>query len=114
MNYSAFGPRVITTDAPLKGMSKQGNISLNNRPVVNLGNNQQGTIKSIGINVDGKEVLIPTIYDGEVHTEQDAIDRFYNTGMHLGVFDTSQNATQGGKYLSNTQNKNYSAFQGIR
>ena len=111
MKQSAFGPRVRTTDAPLRGMSQQGNISLQGRPVVNLQGGEQGTIKSLGINVDGKEVLIPTIFDGKEHSEQDAIARYFKTGMHLGMFDTPQNATQGGQYFSNTQNRNYSAFQ---
>ena len=76
MDYSAFGPRVKTTDAPLRGMTQRGNISLDNRPLVQLGNNQQGTIKSLGINVDGREVLIPTIYDGKDHTDEEEISRF--------------------------------------
>ena len=111
MQQSAFGPRMRTTDAPLRGMTQQGNISLNNRPLVNTQDNQQGTIRSMSINVDGKEVLIPTIFDGKQYSEEDAIQRYFKTGMHLGMFDTPQNATQGGKYLSNTQNRNYSAFQ---
>ena len=106
MTPSAFGPRPMTIDAPLRGMQQVGNISLDDRQVVD-----NGTIRSMSVNIDGKEILIPTIYDGKLHNEKDSINRYLKTGMHLGIFDTPQNATSGGKYLSNRQNNNYSAFQ---
>jgi hypothetical protein len=105
MNHSVFDP--MTTDAPLRGMTKVGNIDLANRPLVKLGNGEIGTIRSMGINVDGRETLIPTIYDGKAHTSKEAIDRFYKTGKHLGVFDTPENASQAGRYLSEQQGRDY-------
>ena len=99
--------RKSTTDAPLKGMLKQGNIGLRNRPVVKFGDKQQGTIRSASIGVDGKHVIIPTIYDGKKHKMKDAEKRYRDSGKNLGTFDTLENATAASKYFSRKQNKTY-------
>lgn len=102
-----YGPRQTTTNAPLNGMMHPGNISLDNRPLVKLPSGETGTIKSIGINADGQEILIPTIYDGGYHNNQEAIDRFYKTGLNLGRFANPEASTKGGEFLSQLQGYNY-------
>lgn len=64
----------------------RGNIDLNNRIVVR---NQDGTIsteRSFSVNIDGYETLLPTIVNGRVISESDAIDHYTATGEHLGKF----------------------------
>lgn len=66
----------------------QGNIDLNNRIVVR---NQDGTFsteRSFSTNIDGQEVLLPTIINGVVVSENDAVDHYLNTGEYLGKFNT--------------------------
>lgn len=51
------------------------------------------TVRTIGIDVDGWEVLIPTISpDGKFLTDDEAIEQYKRTGRHLGVFDSQRNA----------------------
>lgn len=48
--------------------------------------------RTIGINVKGKEVLIPTIIDGVQLTNEEAIQHFLKTGENFGVFNTVEEA----------------------
>lgn len=61
--------------------------------------NEDGSISTavsitIGIDYKGKEAfaVIPTCYDGEIHSENDAIERFYKTHKHFGIFSNSGKA----------------------
>lgn len=75
------------------GLLTPGNISnLYNRPVLQ---NEEGTVSttsSSSWNIDGQEVLLPTVVDGKRLTDQEAQDRYRQTGEHLGIFDTPENA----------------------
>jgi hypothetical protein len=75
------------------GLQVSGNIDLKNRPIVDNPDGSYGTEFSLSFN-DGKhEVLIPTIFDGKHHTEQEAIDHYRNTGQHLGKFASGDTKT---------------------
>ena len=51
------------------------------------------TVKTIGVNVDGLEVVIPTISpDGQFLTDEEARQLFLRTGRHLGMFKTVDQA----------------------
>ena len=68
-----------------------GNIDLANRKVYHDKNGGIRTENSIGIGLDDTtEAVIPTVIDGKQVSEKEAIDHFYKTGKHLGVFDTSK------------------------
>lgn len=74
------------------GMVEPGNINLFNRPKVQNPDGSVSTVRSLGINYGGKEFLIPTVRQGldRVMSNEEAINHFYQTGEHLGVFDSTQ------------------------
>lgn len=46
----------------------------------------------MGKNIDGKETLIPTVVGGKQLSEDEALDRYYKTGLHMGQFNTPEEA----------------------
>lgn len=84
-----------------------GNIDIINRPEMKNEDGSVSTIKSMSFYDDqtGKEVLIPTIkvIDGvpEQMSKEEAINWYYGTGEHLGMFDTPEEATAMGERISN-------------
>lgn len=99
---------VYDTEKPLapnyKGMSEakelgqfgKGNIDLTNRPSFKNPDGSTSTVDSTSFNVDGKEVLIPTVWteNGKVihGTPDEALERYFKTGQYLGKFDTVNEA----------------------
>lgn len=81
--------------APLE----KGNIDLSKRQGVELPDGSIATIRSISINEDGKEVLIPSIgpkgENWDPKTREglaSAIEQYKNSGQHLGKFSNAQEA----------------------
>lgn len=69
-----------------------GNIDLSNRPRIQNADGSFSTEKSFSVNLDGKEVLLPTIINGKEVSKEDAINHYYQTGENLGVFNTPEEA----------------------
>jgi metal-responsive CopG/Arc/MetJ family transcriptional regulator len=70
--------------------------------------NPDGTVSTastIGIEEDGKEVLIPTVIDGVRYSNQDAIAYYKKTGEHFGKFDTAAHAEVYAEQLHNQQQR---------
>jgi len=82
-----------------------GNIDLNNRPKVYNSDGSYSTEKSFSVNIDGKEVLLPTIINGHEVSETDAIKHYQQTGEHLGIFNTPQEADIMAEKIHNRFNK---------
>jgi len=76
------------------GQFGEGNIDLNNRTVVH---NPDGTISTenpFSTRIEDEEVLLPTIINGEVVTEDVAIAHYKDTGEYLGKFSTAPEANR--------------------
>lgn len=90
------------------GLLEQGNIDLAKRPVVHNPDGSISTVRSMGVNLDGREVLIPTVSDdGRIMGDDEAVDAYRKSGRHLGIFDTPDNSTAYAKRLHQQQERMY-------
>lgn len=75
----------INNDGPLA--KSQGDIYLpldGTRPSYIDASGKERSEYKIGVGTKEGEMVIPTVWNGEQHTEDEAIDRYYNTGEHMG------------------------------
>lgn len=87
-----------------QGMTTPGNIDLGHLPQVNNEDGSVSTVRSIGVNIDGKEVLLPTVSeDGKILPNEEAVAAYKKTGRHLGIFNTEADATAYAKSLHDSQ-----------
>ena len=84
-----------------------GNIDLDNRQVVKNKDGSISTERSFSVNIDGKEVLLPTVINGKIVSEEEAIRHYEQTGEHLGKFDTPEEANEYAEKLHQRQEKKY-------
>jgi len=107
----AIRDRLNSSRRNIETPSEYGNIDLNNRPIYRQPDGSISTVRSMGINEDGKEVLIPTIGRNEngayQMSDDEAIDHYHRTGEHLGKFNTVEGANQYAEWLHNQQEKQY-------
>jgi predicted metal-binding transcription factor (methanogenesis marker protein 9) len=101
--------------ADVVGMAEKGNIDLSKRSVVRNADGSVSTVRSMSIEEDGKEVLIPTISDsGKSLSREEAVAAYKETGKHLGKFDSVEDANRYAEQLHsdpmwNEDIKKYSA-----
>jgi soluble lytic murein transglycosylase-like protein len=95
-------------DLPAAGLIDRGNIDLTKRPTVKNADGTVSTVRSMSFEVDGNQVLVPTVSDnGRIMSDQEAMEAYRRTGKHLGIFDTPANATAYAKALSKAQDAAY-------
>jgi hypothetical protein len=100
-----------------KGLIEAGNLDIRNRPVIQNADGTHSSEYSISIGDDKGEVLIPTVVNGKFLTPDGkkppegsaaekqmfkrAEDHYRQTGEHLGIFDTPDNADAYSQILHN-------------
>lgn len=85
------------------GLIVPGNIDLSNRPRVPNQDGSISTVRSLGVNIDGREVLIPTVVGGRVVSDDEAIREYKRTGKHLGIFSSPEASTAFGQRLHESE-----------
>lgn len=83
-----------------------GNIDLDSRQVV-YNTDSISTELSFSIEIDGLEVLLPTVIDGRIVSEEEAIEHYYVSGEHLGMFKTPDAANLYAYWLHLRQEEKY-------
>lgn len=90
------GSRQPNTAGPDYGNVKPavpGNIQWYGRPSVKDPSlPHPGTVYSASREQDGKEVLYPQIYDGKLHSDDEAWQHYRDTGQHMGKFNSVADA----------------------
>jgi len=92
------------------GLLEPGNIDLAHRPRVKNPDGSISTVRSASFNIDGKEVLLPTVSDGphaRVLSDDEAVKQYMKTGRHLGKFKDPDAATRYAQALHEQQAKFY-------
>ncbi len=94
------GGRLSPPPAPKRkrtGLLAAGNIDLINQPRVKNPDGSVSTVNSMSFadSQEGPHILIPTVaHDGSgLLSDEDAIQQYRQSGKHLGMFDTPENAT---------------------
>ena len=95
------------------GRYGQGNIDLYNRPQYRQPDGSVSTVRSMSFgDENGQEILVPTIANDKYGrpyqmTDQQAIDRYYDTGEYLGKFNSIADADNYGNALHIQQESLY-------
>lgn len=97
------------TKYPYTNKYGKGNIDLTNRPIVKNDDGSISTVRSMSFqDEEGKEVLVPTVVNGKIVSDSEAINNYYRTGEYLGKFDSVEEANEYAKELHRQQEKLYS------
>lgn len=93
-----------------KAPTEKGNLDLSNRPQVKNADGSISTVKSMSINEDGKEVLIPMVReDGKMMDAKEAISHYHKTGKHLGKFNSVEEANAAAERIHQSEAKKLSS-----
>lgn len=100
--------RDVVVPIDKNGTLAPGNIDLTKRPVVRNSDGSVSTVRSLGVNVDGVEVLIPTVSDdGRILSDDEAVGEYQRTGRHLGKFATPEASAAYAERLHKEQEAQY-------
>lgn len=73
-------------------------------PVVNE-DGSVSTVRTISFEEDGKEILIPTVINGRIVSDEEAIEHYHRTGFNFGKFDTVEEANKAAEELHQREAK---------
>lgn len=77
------------------GQVEPGTIDFSKLPVVHNPDGSLSTVRSMSFEDDnGVNVLVPTVVNGKVVSEDEAINEYYKTGRHLGKFSDYRSANR--------------------
>jgi hypothetical protein len=80
-----------------------GNLDLFSRPRVQTPEGT-ATVRSMSFGTDKGEVLVPTVHpEGRIMSDEEAKQRYRDTGEHLGIFKTPEAATAYAQWLHGQQ-----------
>lgn len=88
-----------------------GNIDLTNRPIVKNNDGSISTVRSMSFNENGKEILVPTVVNGRIVSDIEAINHYHKTGEYLGKFNTIKEADDYAQKLHEQQEQMYTRNQ---
>ena len=102
----------LSADDKALGQYGKGNIDLYNRPEYQNPDGSISTVDSASYSIDGKEVLLPTVWmkDGKPyhsHDDEEILQHYEETGEYLGKFDTPEEANAYGEQLHRAQDFYY-------
>lgn len=97
------------------GQYGAGNIDLYDRPQYRNANGSISTVDSTSYNIDGQEVLLPTVWNRNgtpYHSQNDEeiLQRYRDTGEYLGKFSTVEEANDYAEKLHLEQQERYPSF----
>lgn len=76
-----------------------GNINLLTRPKVAMPDGGYATVRSINLSEDGKHILIPTVVNGKMVSNDEAIVHYHKTGEHMGIYGSDNEAVLAGQLI---------------
>lgn len=101
------GPAYVAGESTPKGLVEPGNLDLNSRKVLKNDDGSISTESSMSFEENGKEVLIPTVVNGNRLSEEAAVQHYRKTGEHLGKFETPADADAYANKLHDEQDAVY-------
>lgn len=104
-------PEASASEVNSPGMLEPGNIDLHNRTAVENSDGSISTVRSISVGFDDGVYLIPTVVDGEVVSDEEAIAHYKETGEHLGKFADEAAADAYAQQLHEDQSAEYAPDQ---
>jgi hypothetical protein len=107
--YTMFDKNFTVKSSSSLGQYGKGNIDLYNRPIVTNSDGSISTVRSMSFEENGKEILIPTVVNGRVVSDDEAIDHYHRTGEYLGKFNSVKEADDYAEKLHEDQEKMYSS-----
>lgn len=94
------------------GLITSGNIDVSKLPAVRNPDGSYSTVRSMGIEMDGKHYLIPKVVNGRVVSDDEAFNHFIKTGKHLGIFGSRADSDAYAKQLSEAEAKRIGKAKG--
>jgi hypothetical protein len=79
-------------------------IDLKNRPEHRMPDGSVATVRSMGIEHDGKHALLPTIsHEGKIWSDDEAFDNYMKTNEHMGLYPDDETTDKAGELIHQDQ-----------